>query len=149
MIEDPGLLKSPAICGGLSLCVQHYKLKDCSCLTSTTHCYITGGEEDGEGAPTGEDGNEASQRRKKHKSVSNTQCCIVLYCSEPVFCLLLQSSLSTAVVVERNPKVLDMNTNSLEFAVDPLFKKTSAAFDEGGADGLLFSQLFVRYIGFG
>lgn len=50
------------------------------------------------------------------------------------------------MVVEKNPKVLDMNTNSLEFAVDPLFKKTSAAFDEGGVDGLLFSHLFVLYV---
>ena len=28
--------------------------------------------------------------------------------------------------------------------VDPLFHKTSAAFDEGGAGGLLLNHLFVR-----
>jgi condensin complex subunit 2 len=31
----------------------------------------------------------------------------------------------------------------LEFAVDPLFKKTSADFDEGGARGLLLNHLSV------
>jgi len=29
----------------------------------------------------------------------------------------------------------------LEFSVDPLFKKTSADFDEGGAKGLLLNHL--------
>jgi condensin complex subunit 2 len=29
----------------------------------------------------------------------------------------------------------------LEFSVDPLFKKTSADFDEGGAQGMLLVQL--------
>jgi condensin complex subunit 2 len=31
----------------------------------------------------------------------------------------------------------------LEFSVDPLFKKTSADFDEGGAQGLLLNHLSV------
>ena len=39
------------------------------------------------------------------------------------------------------------NSNSqkfdLAFDVDPLFKKTSAAFDEGGAKGLLLNHLSV------
>ena len=38
-----------------------------------------------------------------------------------------------------------MNTFDLEFEVDPLFKKTSAAFDEGGVEGLLLNQLCIRY----
>jgi condensin complex subunit 2 len=29
----------------------------------------------------------------------------------------------------------------LEFSVDPLFRKTSAAFDQGGARGLLMNHL--------
>lgn len=39
--------------------------------------------------------------------------------------------------------VTTINTNNydLEFEVDPLFKKMSAAFDEGGAAGLLINQL--------
>ncbi|KAK9472478.1 condensin complex subunit 2/barren [Dipodascopsis tothii] len=35
----------------------------------------------------------------------------------------------------------------LEFAVDPLFKKTSADFDEGGARGLLLNHLHVKETG--
>jgi condensin complex subunit 2 len=31
----------------------------------------------------------------------------------------------------------------LEFSIDPLFKKTSADFDEGGAQGLLLNHLSV------
>jgi condensin complex subunit 2 len=31
----------------------------------------------------------------------------------------------------------------MEFSVDPLFRKTSAAFDEGGASGLLLNHLNV------
>jgi condensin complex subunit 2 len=31
----------------------------------------------------------------------------------------------------------------LEFTVDPLFKKTSADFDEGGAQGLLMNHLSI------
>ena len=31
----------------------------------------------------------------------------------------------------------------LEFSVDPLFKKTSADFDEGGAQGLLLNHLSI------
>jgi condensin complex subunit 2 len=32
----------------------------------------------------------------------------------------------------------------MEFLVDPLFKKTSAAFDHGGAKGLLLNHLGVQ-----
>lgn len=31
----------------------------------------------------------------------------------------------------------------MEFSIDPLFKKTSADFDEGGAQGLLLNHLSV------
>ena len=55
------------------------------------------------------------------------------------------ASSGTAVTVEKNPKVLDVNTYDLEFEVDPLFRKTSAAFDDGGVDALLFTHLSIRY----
>ena len=55
-------------------------------------------------------------------------------------------STGTAVTVEKNPKVLDVNTFDLEFEIDPLFRNTSAAFDDGGVDALLFSHLTVRYL---
>ncbi|CAI0641449.1 unnamed protein product [Colletotrichum noveboracense] len=38
---------------------------------------------------------------------------------------------------------LQLKKFELEFAVDPLFKKTSADFDEGGAKGLLLNHLMV------
>ena len=55
-------------------------------------------------------------------------------------------SSGTAVTVEKNPKVLDVNTYDLEFEVDPMFRKTSAAFDDGGVEALLFTHLSVRYV---
>ncbi|OLN88815.1 Condensin complex subunit 2 [Colletotrichum chlorophyti] len=38
---------------------------------------------------------------------------------------------------------LQLKKFELEFAVDPLFKKTSADFDEGGAKGLLLNHLMI------
>ena len=38
---------------------------------------------------------------------------------------------------------LKLKKFDLEFTVDPLFKKTSADFDEGGAQGLLMNHLGV------
>lgn len=38
---------------------------------------------------------------------------------------------------------LSLEKFNLEFSVDPLFKKTSADFDEGGARGLLLNHLSV------
>jgi len=37
--------------------------------------------------------------------------------------------------------VIQLKKFDLEFSVDPLFKKTSADFDEGGAKGLLLNHL--------
>lgn len=41
----------------------------------------------------------------------------------------------------KNPSVLRSKKLDLEFSVDPLFKKTCADFDEGGAQGLLMNHL--------
>lgn len=38
---------------------------------------------------------------------------------------------------------LNVKEYDLEFAVDPLFRKMSAEFDEGGANGLLLNHLSV------
>ena len=68
-------------------------------------------------------------------------CCVVI-----CFILSWQNvSSGTAVTVEKNPKVLDVNTYDLEFEVDPMFRKTSAAFDDGGVEALLFTHLSIRY----
>ena len=45
--------------------------------------------------------------------------------------------------LEKNVANLDTNKYDLEFDVDPLFQKTSAKFDEGGAKGLLLNNLYV------
>ncbi|GAO13791.1 hypothetical protein UVI_02004860 [Ustilaginoidea virens] len=42
-----------------------------------------------------------------------------------------------------NPKKKSKKKFELEFAVDPLFKKASADFDEGGAKGLLLNHLMI------
>jgi condensin complex subunit 2 len=36
----------------------------------------------------------------------------------------------------------------MDFEIDPLFKKTSAKFDESGAKGLLLNNLNVNYNSF-
>jgi condensin complex subunit 2 len=41
----------------------------------------------------------------------------------------------------KDPSALRSKKLELEFSVDPLFKKTSADFDEGGAGGLLMNHL--------
>ncbi|KAF2071953.1 hypothetical protein CYY_006728 [Polysphondylium violaceum] len=43
--------------------------------------------------------------------------------------------------LENNPENITLKSIDLAFTVDPLFKKTSAAFDEGGVKGLLLNHL--------
>ena len=43
--------------------------------------------------------------------------------------------------IETNLNSINVNKFDLEFEVDPLFQKTSAAFDEGGTSGLLLNHL--------
>ncbi|KAJ3150236.1 hypothetical protein HDU89_003325 [Geranomyces variabilis] len=45
--------------------------------------------------------------------------------------------------LEKDINNLNVKTLDLEFMVDPLFKKTSADFDEGGAHGLLLNHLSI------
>ena len=55
---------------------------------------------------------------------------------------MLQQNRSEATLV-RDFTQLILKKFDLEFTVDPLFKKTSADFDEGGARGLLLNHLGV------
>lgn len=48
--------------------------------------------------------------------------------------------------VEKNPEALCLKNFDLEFSIDPLFKKTSAEFDEGGNRGTLLKSLEVSPI---
>jgi condensin complex subunit 2 len=46
-----------------------------------------------------------------------------------------------ATTLAKDPSQLKNKKPDLEFAVDPLFRKTCADFDEGGASGLLMNHL--------
>jgi hypothetical protein len=48
--------------------------------------------------------------------------------------------------LEPNVEALNAKKIDLEFLIDPLFRKTSAAFDEGGAKGLLLNHLSVHNV---
>ncbi|KAJ3020369.1 hypothetical protein HKX48_000898 [Thoreauomyces humboldtii] len=74
--------------------------------------------DDEQGDDENEDGAAAAKpaRRKAHRSVNT---------------------------LEKDINSLNVKTLDLEFTVDPLFKKTSADFDEGGAHGLLLNHLAV------
>ncbi len=49
-------------------------------------------------------------------------------------------------IIEPNLSKLNVKKFDMEFEVDPLFSKTSAAFDEGGTGGLLLNHLRYRYL---
>ncbi|RKP21405.1 barren [Rozella allomycis CSF55] len=49
--------------------------------------------------------------------------------------------------IEKNLAHISIKNFDLEFDVDPLFKKTSADFDEGGARGLLLNNLMITSSG--
>jgi condensin complex subunit 2 len=80
-----------------------------------------GDAEDGEGGEDeeGEEGEDGQKKRKKRAARSAEQ------------------TLATSFAQLQNKKM------ELEFSVDPLFKKASADFDEGGAKGLLLNHLAI------
>ncbi|KAH8731552.1 condensin complex subunit 2/barren [Phaeosphaeriaceae sp. PMI808] len=75
------------------------------------------GEEDDD--DDGEEGEDGQKKRKKRAARS------------------AEATLATSFSQLQNKKM------ELEFAVDPLFKKASADFDEGGAKGLLLNHLAI------
>ncbi|KAI9818216.1 MAG: hypothetical protein M1827_000841 [Pycnora praestabilis] len=80
-----------------------------------------GGEEEGEeGEEEQEEGEDGVQKRVKKRA---------------------QRSSETTLVPSFAP--LQLKKFELEFSVDPLFKKASADFDEGGAKGLLLNHLAI------
>ena len=50
----------------------------------------------------------------------------------------------TCVTIEKDPSVLNIADFEMDFRADPLFRKTAAAFDEGGVSGLLLKNIPVR-----
>ncbi|KAF8705174.1 Condensin complex subunit 2, partial [Rhizoctonia solani] len=80
-----------------------------------------GGEEDDEGAEEGEgDGEEGSRNQAKRKRAHRPE-----------------NTLAKSI------EQLQVKKLDTECVVDPLFKKTSADFDEGGAGGMLMNHLSV------
>lgn len=78
------------------------------------------GAEDGEGAELGDGGLGAKSLKKKRRG-----------------------DLQPEATLESSLEALNVKKFDLAFAVDPLFHKTSAQFDEGGAHGLLLNNLSV------
>ncbi len=56
------------------------------------------------------------------------------------------NGVSGASTLEKNISNINTTKYDLEFEIDPLFQKTSAKFDEGGAKGLLLNNLEVNTI---
>ena len=78
------------------------------------------GEEGEEGDEEDEDGEEGGKKKQRKKAARSHEATLA-----PSFASLQLKKLE------------------LEFAVDPLFKKASADFDEGGAKGLLLNHLSI------
>jgi condensin complex subunit 2 len=78
--------------------------------------HVGGGDEDADGEEGGEGGGDATKKRKAHRQEAT---------------------------LAKNAAQLQTKKLDLEFTIDPLFKKTSGDFDEGGAQGLLMNHLSV------
>lgn len=78
-------------------------------------------DEDGEGEEEEEDGEDGGSRKKTKKKPARSH----------------EATLAPSFAS------LQLKKLELEFAVDPLFKKASADFDEGGAKGLLLNHLSI------
>lgn len=94
-----------------------------------------GDEEDGEEGEEGDVGEDGLKRRAKRKVV-----CICHYIAGTNVQQAQRSSEATLVPSFTS---LQLKKFELEFSVDPLFKKASADFDEGGAKGLLLNHLSI------
>lgn len=91
-----------------------------------------GNEEEGEEGDVGEDGLKRRAKRKVD--------CICNYIAGTNVTQAQRSSEATLVPSFTS---LQLKKFELEFSVDPLFKKASADFDEGGAKGLLLNHLSI------
>jgi len=78
------------------------------------------GEEGAEDDEEGEEGEEGGTKKKGKKKARNAEATLVNHFDQ-----------------------LKLKKMELEFSVDPLFKKASADFDEGGAKGLLLNHLSI------
>lgn len=91
-----------------------------------------GGDEDGNGVDDEEDEEGAKTRKRKRVGV---------FSSGDWLCSRYQAQHSSEATLAASFASLQLKKFELELNVDPLFKKTSADFDEGGAKGLLLNHL--------
>ena len=98
-------------------------------LAADNHDGLADGDEDDED-DEGE-GGEGTAKKAKPKRVRGSLAGTVL---------TAQGARSVKTLVD-DIKKIQYKTLELEFSVDPLFKKTSADFDEGGASGILMNHL--------
>ena len=75
-----------------------------------------------------EDGNASTLEEKKEKQVLRKR---------------KKATAGSTLFDEENMKAMNIKSFDMEFDIDPLFQKTSACFDEGGAKGLLLNHLSV------
>ncbi|PHH70406.1 hypothetical protein CDD80_6041 [Ophiocordyceps camponoti-rufipedis] len=99
------------------------------------------GEGEGEGEDAGTDDDvdgEGNGRTKAKKKVSELYLDDFWYSTDR-----RQTQRSSEATLAPSFAALQLKKFELEFAVDPLFKKASADFDEGGARGLLLNHLMI------
>jgi condensin complex subunit 2 len=100
-------------------------------------------DDEGEGIPRGdgeeEDDDGDDVQKKTKKRVRDFEWCKG---TELINFLQIQAQ-GNQTTLAKSFDALKVKKLDLEFTVDPLFKKTSADFDEGGAQGLLMNHLSI------
>lgn len=94
-----------------------------------------GDEEDGGEGEEGDVGEDGLKRRAKRK--------VDCTCNYIAGTNVTQAQRSSEATLVPSFTSLQLKKFELEFSVDPLFKKASADFDEGGAKGLLLNHLSI------
>lgn len=94
-----------------------------------------GDEEDGEEGEEGDAGEDGLKRRAKRK--------VDCFCHYIAWTNVTKAQRSSEATLVPTFTSLQLKKFELEFSVDPLFKKASADFDEGGAKGLLLNHLSI------
>jgi condensin complex subunit 2 len=104
------------------------------CQTHVCRCksHLTKENKRTQDTEEGEEGEGEDPEEQKEKKARKRVC--------PESSMLTQAARAEATLV-KDFSAIQIKKFDLEFSVDPLFKKTSADFDEGGAKGLLLNHL--------
>lgn len=100
----------------------------------TEDCLVGAAENDEEDAESGDD--EGQEGRSKKRKVGTSPPIP----SSQIDNISSQAARQASTLADSFSKI-KVKAFDLEFTVDPLFKKTSADFDEGGAGGILMNHL--------